>query len=201
MLRATTRCAAPIGYAADQREAQGVGAKRLGARSGGGSAGGAPARRAWWLSTTAVTLRDWRRQRCGPRGCRRWHCGPPAALERGAPVLVQVPAADIVLSVACARCRTIARCRHRMGAVCALRAGSPSARPAAVGASTPPAVPRCRGADAIRAVVIGARRTAGGIGPGVSASPSSPPRETCVSPRSRPARARGGHPGRRNPGP
>ena len=87
-----------------------------------------------------------------------------AALERGAPVLVQVPRRGYLPSVACARCRTIARCRHCMGpmslsdrdaegAVCRWCGRIDSAL-------------RCRrcGGDAIRAVVVGARRTAEELG-------------------------------------
>ena len=94
-----------------------------------------------------------------------------SALERGAPVLIQVPRRGYLPSVACARCRTIARCRHCMGPL------SLSDRDA-VGAlcrwcgRVDPAL-RCRkcGADAIRAVVVGARRTAEEVGrtfPGIT---------------------------------
>ncbi|BBN48883.1 hypothetical protein JPH1_33580 [Mycobacterium avium subsp. hominissuis] len=38
-----------------------------------------------------------------------------SALQHGAPVLVQVPRRGYVPSLACARCRTIARCRHCTG--------------------------------------------------------------------------------------
>ena len=87
-----------------------------------------------------------------------------SALESGAPVLVQVPRRGYVPALACGRCRGIARCRHCTGplslpdrdaggAVCrwcgrvepALRCG------------------RC-GSDAVRAVVVGARRTAEELG-------------------------------------
>ncbi|TXH19248.1 MAG: primosomal protein N' [Mycobacterium sp.] len=93
-----------------------------------------------------------------------------AALSAGRPVLVQVPRRGYVPALACGKCRTIARCRHctgplslpdrdTVGAVCrwcgrqdiALRCG------------------RC-GSDAVRAVVVGARRTAEELGrafPGV----------------------------------
>ena len=86
------------------------------------------------------------------------------ALERGAPVLVQVPRRGYLPSVACARCRTIARCRHcagplslsdrdAEGAVCRWCGRIDTAL-------------RCRrcGADAIRAVVVGTRRTAEELG-------------------------------------
>lgn len=94
-----------------------------------------------------------------------------AALAAGHPVLVQVPRRGYVPALACARCRTVARCRHctgplslpdrdTQGAVCrwcdraelSLRCVS------------------C-GSDAVRAVVVGARRTAEELGralPGAS---------------------------------
>ncbi|WP_422747638.1 primosomal protein N' [Mycobacterium sp. WMMD1722] len=85
-----------------------------------------------------------------------------AALEAGRPVLVQVPRRGYVPALACARCRAIARCRHCTGplslpdrgaAVCRwcgredlhLRCG------------------RC-GSESVRAVVVGARRTAEELG-------------------------------------
>ena len=87
-----------------------------------------------------------------------------AALGAGRPVLVQVPRRGYVPALACAKCRTVARCRHctgplslpdrdTTGAVCrwcgthdpALRCG------------------RC-GSSAVRAVVVGARRTAEELG-------------------------------------
>ena len=86
------------------------------------------------------------------------------ALAADRPVLVQVPRRGYVPALACGKCRTIARCRHctgpmslpdrdAAGAVCrwcgraesALRCG------------------RC-GSDAVRAVVVGARRTAEELG-------------------------------------
>jgi primosomal protein N' (replication factor Y) (superfamily II helicase) len=86
------------------------------------------------------------------------------ALSAGRPVLVQVPRRGYVPALACAKCRTVARCRHctgplslpdrdTTGAVCrwcgrhdpALRCG------------------RCGGAS-VRAVVVGARRTAEELG-------------------------------------
>ncbi len=94
-----------------------------------------------------------------------------AALDRGNPVLVQVPRRGYLPSVACGRCRTIARCRQCMGplslsdrdadgAVCRWCGRIDSAL-------------RCRrcGADAIRAVIVGARRTAEELGrafPGIA---------------------------------
>lgn len=94
-----------------------------------------------------------------------------SALEAGHPVLVQVPRRGYVPALACARCRTVARCRHctgplslpdrdTRGAVCRWCA---RAEPAL----------RCVscGSDAVRAVVVGARRTAEELGralPGAS---------------------------------
>ncbi|KKW66316.1 primosome assembly protein PriA [Mycolicibacterium elephantis] len=87
-----------------------------------------------------------------------------AALEKGAPVLVQVPRRGYVPALACNRCRTVARCRHctgplsfpdrdAAGAVCRwCGRGDTTLRCA-----------RC-GSDAVRAVVVGARRTAEELG-------------------------------------
>lgn len=86
------------------------------------------------------------------------------ALEREAPVLIQVPRRGYVPSVACARCRTIARCRHCMGPL------SLSERDAAGAVcrwcGRMDTALRCRrcGSDAIRAVIVGARRTAEEMG-------------------------------------
>ena len=86
------------------------------------------------------------------------------ALAAGAPVLVQVPRRGYVPSLACGRCRLTARCRHCMGpmslpdrvdegAVCRwCGRGEPLLRCA-----------RC-GSEAVRAVVVGARRTAEELG-------------------------------------
>jgi primosomal protein N' (replication factor Y) len=94
-----------------------------------------------------------------------------AALEAGHPVLVQVPRRGYVPALACARCRTVARCRHctgplslpdrdTRGAVCRWCARAELTL-------------RCVscGSDAVRAVVVGARRTAEELGralPGAS---------------------------------
>src|SRR4029079_14567038 len=80
------------------------------------------------------------------------------------PVLVQVPRRGYVPALACGRCRTIARCRHctgplslpdrdASGAVCRW-CGREQAALRCV---------RC-GSDAVRAVVVGARRTAEELG-------------------------------------
>ena len=86
------------------------------------------------------------------------------ALQAGLPVLVQVPRRGYVPALACARCRTIARCRHctgplslpdrdTAGAVCRWCGRADQALRCA----------RC-GSDAVRAVVVGARRTAEELG-------------------------------------
>lgn len=87
-----------------------------------------------------------------------------AALERGAPVLVQVPRRGYVPSVACARCRTIARCRHCMGPLSLSDRDADGAVCRWCGRIDVSL--RCRrcGADAVRAVVVGARRTAEELG-------------------------------------
>lgn len=93
-----------------------------------------------------------------------------SALEAGHPVLVQVPRRGYVPALACARCRTVARCRQctgplslpdrdTAGAVCRWCGRHELALRCV----------RC-GSDAVRAVVVGARRTAEELGrafPGV----------------------------------
>jgi primosomal protein N' (replication factor Y) len=91
------------------------------------------------------------------------------ALAAGAPVLVQVPRRGYLPSVACADCRTPARCAHCHG---------PLALPAAAGTATcrwcgragvGHTCPAC-GGRRLRAAVVGARRTAEELGrafPGV----------------------------------
>lgn len=86
------------------------------------------------------------------------------ALAAGHPVLVQVPRRGYIPALACARCRTVARCRHctgpmslpdrdAHGAVCRWCARTDLSL-------------RCVscGSDAVRAVVVGARRTAEELG-------------------------------------
>lgn len=87
-----------------------------------------------------------------------------SALERGAPVLVQVPRRGYVPSVACARCRTVARCRHCTGPLALSDRNADGATCRWCGRID--VALRCRrcGADAIRAVVVGARRTAEELG-------------------------------------
>lgn len=86
-----------------------------------------------------------------------------AAVERGVPVLIQVPRRGYVPSIACARCRTVARCRYCTGPL-SLSGASAGAVCRWCGRIDP--APRCRrcGSDAIRAVVVGARRTAEEMG-------------------------------------
>ncbi len=86
------------------------------------------------------------------------------ALAAGHPVLVQVPRRGYIPALACARCRTVARCRYctgplslpdrdAHGAVCRWCARTELSL-------------RCVscGSDAVRAVVVGARRTAEELG-------------------------------------
>jgi primosomal protein N' (replication factor Y) len=91
------------------------------------------------------------------------------ALKNGAPVLVQVPRRGYLPSIACAECRTPARCPHCSGPL-----GLPGARDVPVchwcgRASAAYACPAC-GERRLRASVTGARRTAEELGrafPGV----------------------------------
>ncbi|TXG91091.1 primosomal protein N' [Rhodococcus rhodnii] len=91
-----------------------------------------------------------------------------AALERDEPVLVQVPRRGYVPSLACARCRTPARCRRCNGPLelpdtaDADGAASPTCR----WCGTADAGYRCGtcGGRALRAVVVGAGRTAEELG-------------------------------------
>lgn len=86
-----------------------------------------------------------------------------SALDAGAPVLVQVPRRGYVPSLACGRCRAIARCRHCTGPLALTdRGGGAMCRWCG---RVDPAL-RCArcGSDAVRAVVVGARRTAEELG-------------------------------------
>ncbi|MEU7764650.1 primosomal protein N' [Nocardia sp. NPDC049190] len=108
-----------------------------------------------------------------------------AALKEGAPVLVQVPRRGYIPSLACAKCRTPARCRHCNGPL-ALPEGRAQRTPSLAEAHSPScrwcgitdAAFRCAacGSRALRAVVIGAARTAEELGrafPGVPIRGSS----------------------------
>ena len=98
-----------------------------------------------------------------------------SSLQAGAPVLVQVPRRGYVPSLACARCRTIARCRHCTGPL-SLQERGPALVCRWCGRIDP--TRRCArcGSDAVRAVVVGARRTAEELGrafPGTAVITSS----------------------------
>ena len=85
-----------------------------------------------------------------------------SALDAGRPVLVQVPRRGYVPALACARCRTIARCRHCTGPLSLLERGAVVCR----WCGREDLGLRCGrcGSDAVRAVVVGARRTAEELG-------------------------------------
>jgi primosomal protein N' (replication factor Y) len=86
------------------------------------------------------------------------------ALDAGLPVLVQVPRRGYVPALACARCRTIARCRHCTGPLSLPDRDAAAAVCRWCGREEPTLrCARC-GSDAVRAVVVGARRTAEELG-------------------------------------
>lgn len=87
-----------------------------------------------------------------------------SALDAGRPVLVQVPRRGYVPALACARCRTVARCRHCTGPLSLPDRDAAGAVCRWCGRHEP--VLRCTrcGSDAVRAVVVGARRTAEELG-------------------------------------
>lgn len=93
-----------------------------------------------------------------------------SSLEAGAPVLVQVPRRGYVPSLACGRCRAIARCRQCTGPL-ALQERGPGAVCRWCGRAEPAL--RCAqcGSDAVRAVVVGARRTAEELGRAFAGTP------------------------------
>ena len=85
------------------------------------------------------------------------------ALAAGHPVLVQVPRRGYVPALACGNCRTTARCQRCAGPLARTDAnGAPGCRWCGV-AATSWTCPVC-GHDTLRAVVIGARRTAEELG-------------------------------------
>src|SRR6185437_7329215 len=86
-----------------------------------------------------------------------------SALQDGAPVLVQVPRRGYVPSLACGRCRTIARCRHCTGPLALVDRGAGSACRWCGRVDLTLKCARC-GSDSVRAVVVGARRTAEELG-------------------------------------
>ncbi|QZT64592.1 primosomal protein N' [Mycolicibacterium austroafricanum] len=86
------------------------------------------------------------------------------ALAADAPVLVQVPRRGYVPALACARCRSVARCRHCTGPLSLPGRDAPGALCRWCGREEPALrCTRC-GSDAVRAVVVGARRTAEELG-------------------------------------
>ncbi|MDH6244245.1 primosomal protein N' [Mycobacterium sp. OTB74] len=87
-----------------------------------------------------------------------------AALSAGKPVLVQVPRRGYVPALACAKCRAIARCRHCTGPLSLPDRDTTGAVCRWCGRQD--AALRCSqcGSDAVRAVVVGARRTAEELG-------------------------------------
>lgn len=92
------------------------------------------------------------------------------SLEGGAPVLVQVPRRGYIPSLACGRCRAIARCRHCTGPL-SLQERGPGAICRWCGRAEPALrCARC-GSDAVRAVVVGARRTAEELGRAFAGTP------------------------------
>jgi primosomal protein N' (replication factor Y) len=93
-----------------------------------------------------------------------------ASLEAEAPVLVQVPRRGYIPSLACGRCRTVARCRHCTGPL-SLQEYGPGAVCRWCGrAESTLRCTRC-GSDAVRAVVVGARRTAEELGRAFAGTP------------------------------
>jgi primosomal protein N' (replication factor Y) len=93
-----------------------------------------------------------------------------SSLEAGAPVLVQVPRRGYVPSLACGRCRAIARCRQCTGPL-SLQERGPGALCRWCGRAEPTLrCARC-GSDAVRAVVVGARRTAEELGRAFAGTP------------------------------
>ena len=97
-------------------------------------------------------------------------CAARSSLEAGAPVLVQVPRRGYIPSLACGRCRTIARCRQCTGPL-SLQDRGPGTVCRWCGRAEPTLrCARC-GSDAVRAVVIGARRTAEELGRAFAGTP------------------------------
>ncbi|TWH18940.1 primosomal protein N' [Prauserella rugosa] len=88
-----------------------------------------------------------------------------ASLRAGAPVLVQVPRRGYVPGLACAQCRTRARCRHCAGPL-SLPSGGEAGSPRCRWCGVTDAAFRCSacGSTRLRAVVIGSKRTAEELG-------------------------------------
>ncbi|RFD24767.1 primosome assembly protein PriA [Mycobacterium uberis] len=94
-----------------------------------------------------------------------------SVLAAGAPVLVQVPRRGYVPSLACGRCRTVARCRHCTGPLALLDRATPGTVCRWCGRVNP--VLRCVrcGSEVVRAVVVGVRRTAEELGRAFAGTP------------------------------
>lgn len=86
------------------------------------------------------------------------------ALAAGHPVLVQVPRRGYVPALACARCRTVARCRHCTGPLSLPDRDTHGAVCRWCGRAELSLRCVSCGSDAVRAVVVGARRTAEELG-------------------------------------
>jgi primosomal protein N' (replication factor Y) len=86
-----------------------------------------------------------------------------SALDAGRPVLVQVPRRGYLPALSCARCRAIARCRHCTGPLSLLERDGAAVCRWCGREDLGLRCARC-GSDAIRAVVVGARRTAEELG-------------------------------------
>jgi primosomal protein N' (replication factor Y) len=103
-----------------------------------------------------------------------------SSLQAGAPVLVQVPRRGYVPSLACGRCRAIARCRRCTGPLSLAESsreptGEQRTGPTAVCRWCGRAEPALRcarcGSVSVRAVVVGARRTAEELGRAFAGTP------------------------------
>ncbi|MFD6396038.1 primosomal protein N' [Nocardia sp. NPDC060249] len=97
-----------------------------------------------------------------------------SAIKENVAVLVQVPRRGYVPSLACAKCRTPARCRHCNGPLALPHAGhGEAASPQCKWCGITEAAFRCQacGARALRATVIGAARTAEELGRAFSGVP------------------------------
>jgi primosomal protein N' (replication factor Y) len=86
-----------------------------------------------------------------------------SALDAGRPVLVQVPRRGYLPALSCARCRAIARCRHCTGPLSLLERDGAAVCRWCGREDLGLRCARC-GSAAIRAVVVGARRTAEELG-------------------------------------
>jgi primosomal protein N' (replication factor Y) len=93
-----------------------------------------------------------------------------AALQAETPVLVQVPRRGYVPSLACARCRAITRCRHCTGPLSLDDRGGIAVCRWCGRADAGLRCGAC-GSDAVRAVVVGARRTAEELGRAFAGTP------------------------------